>query len=944
MSDDQKNRYKDTINLPKTSFKMKANLVQKEPLVRKEWEELDLYGQMRKLRKDAPKWVLHDGPPYANGPVHVGTGLNKILKDLVVRFRTMRGFDSPYVPGWDCHGLPIENQVMKKLGPSARELPRDKIRELCREHALKHLDIQREEFKSLGVSGDWDNPYLTLSHEYETGVLDVFADLVEKDYVERALRPIHWCMSCETALAEAELEYEDVEGPSIYVAFPADDNNALSEAFNADSVPEDASWLIWTTTPWTLPANLAIAVSPRFHYSLVGFTDPDTGSERAFVMASDFVEGVLGFNGVTEFRVLGRVRGDALKGLQYRHAFLDRTSPIILGDFVTLSDGTGCVHSAPGHGHDDYIAGMANGLDILSPVDSRGRLTEEAGVFEGTNVLDADPMIVDMLRDKGVLWHTASNTHSYPHCWRCKKPVIFRATEQWFVRVDHLNLRERALEAIRKTNWLPHWGEIRITNMVEERPDWCISRQRSWGVPIPAFYCETCGQVLMTAETTRHVRDLFAERGSDTWFTTETKDLLPEGAACKACGSTDFRKENDIFDVWFESGSSHRSVLRANAELGYPVELYLEGSDQHRGWFQVSLLTGVATEEEPPFRTVVTHGWVVDEKGEKMSKSLGNYIIARDVVKRVGADIFRLWLSSIDYRNDINVSMDLISRMGDAYRRIRNTFRYLMGNLADFNPETDSVAPADMLELDRWAMGELQNLTERVTRAFEEYQFHRMYHEVHNFCAVEMSSFYLDVLKDRLYCEAPESMLRRSAQTVMHRVLNTLVKLVAPVLVHTAHEVWRQLEYREAVDSVHLATWPEVDAGLVDAELDERFAKFLKVREEVAREIEKMRAAKEIGSGLEVTVELYTEDDSFKAMLTGMGDRLSTYLLTSDVTVADEKPEGAAQGVEMQQLYVKVAKSDYSKCVRCWRFRQSVGSNAQHPGLCERCVEVVSNL
>jgi isoleucyl-tRNA synthetase len=899
---------------------------------------------MRKLRAGAAKWVLHDGPPYANGDVHIGTGLNKILKDVVVRYRTMRGFDSPYVPGWDCHGLPIENRVMQELGPSARSKPREEIRKLCHDYALKYVDIQREQFKSLGVTGDWDRPYLTLSHDYEAGVLDVFAELVEKGYVYRALRPIHWCIHCETALAEAEIEYEDVEGPSVYVAFPASDREALARAFGASGVPLDASWLVWTTTPWTLPANLAIAVHPDFHYSLVSFEDPDTNTARALVMASDFVERVLGLRGVRDFKVLGRVKGSRLAGLAYRHAFLDRTSPVVLANYVTLTDGTGCVHTAPGHGLEDFYTGAAAGLEVLSPVDPRGRFTAAAGVFEGVQVFDADPKIIAMLREKHALWHAVNVRHSYPHCWRCKRPVIFRATEQWFIRVDHRELRRLALDAIRKTHWVPDWGEIRIRSMVQERPDWCISRQRSWGVPIPAFYCEKCGEVLLTGETVRHVRDIFAARGADAWFTSKMEELLPPGAACKSCGGKEFRKENDIFDVWFESGSSHRAVLKKHPDLGYPCELYLEGTDQHRGWFQVSLLTGVATEGVAPFRTVVTHGFVVDEKGEKMSKSLGNLIMAEDAVKKFGADVVRLWLSSVDYKSDINVSMDLIQRTGDAYRRIRNTFRYLLGNLTGFDPRADSVGPKEMLEIDRWALSELEHLVERVTRAYEEYQFHKVHSEVYNFCVVQMSSFYLDVLKDRLYCEAPKSLQRRSAQTVMHRILNVLVKLVAPVLVHTAHEVWEHLGDREELDSVHLAAWPKEDAGRVDAGLDERFARLIKVREEVAREIEKMRAAKLIGSSMEVAVRLYTENPELAAFLQSFGGTLSTCLMTSDVTVECAIPETAVQGVEMKDLFVKVSKSEHKKCVRCWNLRSSVGSNSEHPDLCERCSKVVSNL
>ena len=925
---------------------MKANLVQREPEIRKRWDEMNLYRQTRSLRADAPRWVLHDGPPYANGDVHIGTGLNKILKDIVVRYRTMRGNDSPYVPGWDCHGLPIENRVMQQLGPTGRSRPKTEIRKLCRDYAMKYVDVQRGQFKSLGGIGDWEKPYLTLSHEYESGVIEVFAELVEKGFVYRALRPIHWCMHCETALAEAEIEYEDAEGPSIYVAFPAD-TEGLAKAFGLkeEDLPHDVSYLIWTTTPWTLPANLAIAVHPKFHYALVRFTDPDTKGPRAMVMAADFVEGVLGYRGVTDFEVLGRVKGRELAGLKYRHAFLDRQCPIVPAEYVTLTDGTGCVHTAPGHGLDDYYTGRDNDLQIFSPVDDRGRLTDEAGVFPGTPVFDADPQIVEMLREKGVLWQSGTSRHSYPHCWRCKQPVIFRATEQWFIGVDHDDLRQRALAAIKDTRWVPHWGEIRITNMVEERPDWCISRQRSWGVPIPAFYCETCGEVLVTPETCRTVAKLFAEKGADVWFDMDAAEILPEHAACAHCGGTTFRKETDIFDVWFESGVSHRSVLRKHPELDFPCELYLEGTDQHRGWFQLSLLTAVATEGGAPYKAVVTHGFVVDEKGMKMSKSLGNLIMAEDAVKKFGADVVRLWLSSVDYKNDINVSMNLIQRMGEAYRRIRNTFRYLLGNLAGFNAETDGVPVGEMPEIDLWALSELQHLLERVTKAYEDYQFHRVYHEVHNFCTVEMSAFYLDVLKDRLYCEAPKGLMRRSAQTTMHHILNTLVKLIAPVLVHTAHEVWGHIEHREALDSVHLALWPEVNEALVDNDLDERFAKLMRVREEAAREIEKMRADKQIGSSLEVAVGLYTEDDALKGFLVSFEPMtLATYFLTAEVLIADEKPEGAAEGTDLKGLFVAVWKSESSKCVRCWNFRPSVGENADHPGLCARCAEVVSNL
>jgi isoleucyl-tRNA synthetase len=814
---------------------------------------------------------------------------------------------------------------------------------------MKYVDIQRRQFRMLGVLGDWDHPYLTLSREYETGVIEVFTDLVRRGYVYRGLRPIHWCIHCETALAEAEIEYEDTTGPSIYVAFPSADRAKLASAFGVaeeppEELPEDASWLIWTTTPWTLPANLAIAVHPRFHYALVKFTDPATGRPRAAVCAADFVEGVLKMGGAGDYKVLGRALGKDLAGLEYRHAFLDRVSPVVLADYVTLTDGTGCVHTAPGHGRDDYFTGLENGLEIFCPVDHQGKLMDRAGAFAGTRVFDADPLIVKLLGEKGALWHSGSAKHSYPHCWRCKKPVIFRATEQWFINVDHEDLRKRSLEAIKRTKWVPSWGETRITGMVSERPDWCISRQRSWGVPIPAFYCVVCGEVLLTVETCEHVRNFFAAKGADAWFTTEPKDVLPADVSCAKCGGKTFRRENDIFDVWFESGSSHRSVLRKDPALGFPCELYLEGNDQHRGWFQVSLLTAMAADGQPPFRTVVTHGWVVDEKGEKMSKSLGNVVMGQEAAEKFGADVVRLWLSSVDYTSEINVSMNLINRMSDAYRRIRNTFRYLLGNLAGFDPSKDKVGLSEMLEIDRWALSELQHLVERVTEAYEEYEFHRVYHEVHNFCAVEMSAFYLDVLKDRLYCEAPSSLERRSAQTAMHEVLHVLVKLVAPILVHTAHEVWEHIPDREKLDSVHLALWPEVKADLVSPELDARFERLMKVREEVAREIEKMRAAKTIGSGLEVAVELYTPHEGLRRFLDSFAENLSTYFITSDVKVASGMGDGTVAGTELTQLYVKVAKNPHPKCLRCWGFRRTVGSVSQHPALCERCAKVVGGL
>ncbi len=834
--------YKETLNLPATQFAMKANLTAREPQIQARWREEDLYRKIRESRAGRERRALHDGPPYANGDIHMGHLLNKVLKDVVVRSLTMRGFDSPYVPGWDCHGLPIEHKVMKDLGSKAAGLSAAEIREKCRVEALKWVNVQRDQFRRLGIEGDWDDPYLTLKPGYEASILDVLADLVADGYVYRQLKPIHWCMTDRTALAEAELEYSDETSPSIYVNFPM-----------LSGVPEgwgDGPWhaMIWTTTPWTLPANVAIAAHPDVIYAGVRYTDPDSGATVHTILAADLVERVMGLRKVVDFAEVGRIPGRELEHAQYRHVFLDRTGPIVLAEYVTVEDGTGLVHTAPGHGTEDYRSGQKYVLPTISPVDAAGRFNDEAPEFvRGEKVFQANPKIIDRLREVGALYHHFNFSHSYPHCWRCKNPVIFRATAQWFVGVDHSDLRGRTLKVIRDdVRWLPSWGQARIEAMVANRPDWCISRQRHWGVPIPAFACTNCDEKLLTADSVSHVRDLFRREGADAWYTKDVTELLPSGARCPGCGGNSFEKTHDILDVWFESGSSHRAVLSQNFELGYPAFMYLEGSDQHRGWFMSSILTGVGASGRAPFDTVLTHGFVVDEQGRKMSKSLGNVIPAVGTTEQYGADVLRLYVASLDYADDVRMSVRGIKEASEAYRKIRNTFRYLLGNLEDyahFDPST--VDPTTLHEIDRWALGQLNKLIRDVTTAYERFEFYRVYQRIYHFCAVDLSSFYLDVLKDRLYAELPDGPDRRAAQFVLARLHDALTRLVAPILPHTAEELWTFLPDRgDKPESVHLAEFPAADGAVDDAMRDARWERYRALRDLALAELETLRKEK----------------------------------------------------------------------------------------------------
>ena len=943
--------YKNTLNLPKTKFPMKANLLEKEPGLLKKWAEEDLYGQIRKARSGAKKIILHDGPPYPTGDLHIGTGLNKILKDIIVRFYTMRGYDAPYVPGWDCHGLPIEHRVMQELGEEAAKLGKVKIRQKCKKYAEKFVKLQKEQFKRLGVMGDWDNPYLTLNYEYEAGIIEVFGKLVEKGYVYRSKKPIHWCMKCKTALAEAELEYKNKISPSVYVNFQLIGDrdafwqliNGLPADFRADP-DEHVNMLIWTTTPWTLPANLAVAVHPRLEYSVVRYQHREKGYKLVSIMASSLVEKTMQVLNIGSFEILGNVVGSSLEGIGYKHVLSSRECNVILADYVSDTDGTGCVHTAPGHGHDDYVAGLKYKLPILSPVDENGEFTEEAGDLKGLYVYDANSVIIKKLLETGHLMSVSDLTHSYPHCWRCINPVIFRATEQWFISIDKNNLRKNALDSIKDIKWVPGWGEKRIAGMIENRPDWCVSRQRSWGVPIPAFYCKDCNAPLVNTESIQSVKKAFEKHGADSWFYKEASDFITNGTTCKECGNSNFEKENDIFDVWFESGSSHNSVLKKRKELQFPADIYLEGSDQHRGWFQLSILPSIAAWGVAPCKTIITHGFVVDEKGEKMSKSKGNFISVNDAIASSGGDVIRLCTVSMDYRNEMNTSVDFFKKTAESYRRIRNTFRYLMGNLSDFDPENDTVSYNDLLEIDKLALHRMQNLISAVTSTIEAFEFHKIFYMIHNFCAVDMSSFYLDILKDRLYTFGKNSVERRAAQTVLQNILQSLVKLIAPVLVFTADEIWDAIVHKdENTGSIHLASWPTPNEAWIDRELSRKWDKVIEMREDVSRELEKLRAAKLIGNSLEARVDLYIENDELRNLVKEFEGDLAMIFIVSEVYLIDEKDLHYAPGQLFKDLWIKVSVSQNKKCGRCWNFRDSVGNVEEFPDLCKKCLDVVRN-
>jgi len=935
--------YKSTLNLPKTDFPMKANLPQREPELLASWEKERLYERIQEAGKGRPRYMLHDGPPYANGRIHIGHALNKILKDIIVKSKTMAGFQAPYVPGWDCHGLPIEHQVLKDLGEKKKTLDAMAIRKLCREYAEKFYKIQREEFQRLGVLGDWQNPYLTMNHAYEATIVREFGAFVERGGVYKGLKPVLWCTQDQTALAEAEVEYEDHTSPSIYVKFPvAGGSAAVAARFPGLKLPPEVSAVsivIWTTTPWTLPANQAVCLHADIDYAFV-----QVGSE-VLIVAQKLLDNVAKACKLEGYRVLAvKKGGEGFEGLETERPLTTGLSPVLLGDFVTLEQGTGCVHIAPGHGMEDYIlvlehnakASPGERLEILAPVDDTGRFTAIVKDFAGQHVFKANPGIVEHLQASGRLLGHGLLAHSYPHCWRCKSPVIFRATEQWFVSMETNALRRESLAEIDRVRWIPPWGKDRINGMIANRPDWCLSRQRVWGVPIPGFTCKACKRVLADPIVIEHVAKLVEEQGADVWFQKSAAELMPSSTTC-ACGSHEFEKERDILDVWFESGVSYAAVLKPRR--WWPADLYLEGSDQHRGWFHSALLAGVVTDHRAPYEAVLTHGFVLDGQGKKMSKSAGNVVAPQDVIKQSGAEILRLWVSAQDYRDDVRISPEILNHLIEAYRKIRNTCRFLLSNLYDFNPARDRVAYEKLPELDRWALMRLEELKGKVRRAYEEFEFHAIYHALNNFCSVDLSAVYLDILKDRLYTFRADSPLRRGSQTVLYEIILAITKLMAPVLSFTAEEIWRSLATQMAgaldANSVHLSQFPDARPQWQDATLAQRWEQLLEVRVAAQAALEEQRREKVIGSSLEAVVEIKADSKKYKFLHNYEAD-LSTIFIVSRVKLTQvhnlpHKPD----------FLVVVSKSTSKKCERCWNYREAVGKDATHPTLCDRCVEAV---
>ncbi len=918
---------KDTLTLPKTAFPQRGNLARREPLMLDRWAKSGLYERILEARADRPRFVLHDGPPYANGSIHYGHILNKVLKDIVVKHRTMDGYLCHYVPGWYCHGLPIELQVDRDLGERREGMSKLEVRKRCRDYALRYVDKQRQEFQRLGCFGAWDSPYLTLQPRYEQTIVREIGRLMEGGYLYRGRKPVYWCASCKTALAEAEVEYGDHVSPSIYVKLDlVDDPGFLAPELAGKQV----SLVIWTTTPWTIPANLAVVVQPRYRYVAL---DTEAGS---LIVAEDLVESFLADTGLV---ARGKVVVEAarLEGRKYRHPLVgereEQDYRVWFADHVTLESGTGLVHTAPGHGADDYAVGMEHGLDILAPVDDSGCFTEEVPAYQGQMVHRANPAVMKDLGDAGALLSPLDLTisHSYPHCWRCKEPIVFRATPQWFVALDHADLRQRALEEIDRTRWIPRWGRERIHGMVSSRPDWCLSRQRAWGVPLPILYCEECGEPLVSAALARRAAELFGEEGSDAWFARSPAELAPEGAACAACGSTSFRKEEDIVDVWFESGVSWAAVCEEDPLLGVPVDLYLEGSDQHRGWFHSALLTGVAGRGMAPYRAVLTHGFVVDKEGKPYSKSMRNYEPPEKILGRQGAEIFRLWVASEDYRNDIRISPEILKRLTEGYRRIRNTARFLLGNLSDFDPSSDLVEVEHLAEVDRWALGRLHGLVERLGAAYDSYELHKVYRGLVDYAAVDLSARYLDILKDRLYCDAPSGLSRRGAQTVVYEILRAYTALMAPVLVFTAEEIWEHMPHLPGdPDSVHLTSFPQADGSRVDAALGARFESMLTVRSAVTQALEPFRASKHHSLDAAVTVRVPPD---LRADLDACADLLHDYFIVSSVALED------APGDEVE---VVVTEHGGAKCQRCWKRTHDPKTVGDSQTVCGRCAAVLA--
>lgn len=926
--------YNKTLNLPKTDFPMRGNLPTSEAKRLENWQADKIYEKLMEKNEGNPTFILHDGPPYANGDIHLGTALNKILKDFIVRYKNMSGFKAPYVPGWDTHGLPTELKARKKAGiKNSAQISDLELRKICREFALTYINGQREQFKRLGGLAQWDDPYITLIKEFEAKQIEIFATMACKGYIYKGLKPVHWCTSCQTALAEAEIEYSDDTCKSIYVKFRVNDGKGKFNNLNINN--SDIYFVIWTTTTWTLPGNVAVCLGPNFEYSLV-----KCGNEY-LIIAKELLEKTMQIANVENYEEVATFSGKELENIVLDHPFLSRKSLVILGDHVTLESGTGCVHTAPGHGMEDFdVCQNYKELPIVVPVDAFGRLTEEAGKFAGLKINEANEAILEYLKENNYLFAVQDVMHQYPHCWRCKKPVIFRATEQWFCSID--DIKAQAIEAIKKVKWLPKWGQERITSMVQDRKDWCISRQRKWGVPIPIFFCEKCGEPLIDYDTMMNISKIFRERGSNAWYELDVCDLLPKGIKCKKCGCEKFTKEKDIMDVWFDSGVTHSAVLDQRENLHSPADLYLEGGDQYRGWFQSSLLTSIAYKGVAPYKAVITHGMVVDGNGKKMSKSLGNGVSPDEIVKKYGADILRLWVASSDYQADIRISNDILKQLSEAYRKIRNTARFMLGNLYDFDPNKDIIEDKNLMEIDKWALNTLADLEQKVIAAYENFEFHQVYHAVLNFCVVDMSNFYLDVIKDRLYVEKANGIKRRAAQTTMYKILDSLVRLISPILAFTSDEIWQYMPHVKTDDTENIV-FNKINKTQ-NLQKDEKFMQkwenYNKIRNEVQKALEEARNKKIIGKALEAGVELLCDKNLYDA-LKSQEEILKTIFIVSEVNIklADNlKPTED----ENKNLSINVYKANGEKCERCWSHSQSVGKNPAHPNLCERCCKILN--
>lgn len=924
--------YNKTLNLPETDYPMRGNLPSKEPGMIEQWDKDGLYGEILRKNEGKPSYILHDGPPYANGDIHLGTALNKVLKDIIVKHKNMSGYRSDFVPGWDTHGLPIELKAMKSIGVEDGAIPPLELRKHCREFALTYVESQKQQFKRLGVLGDFDNPYLTLRPEFEARQVKVFGEMIKRGYIYKGLKPVYWCPECQTALAEAEIEYQDDPCYSVYVKFNVVEDKGLLTGLGLDLA--NTYFVIWTTTTWTLPGNLAICLGPDYEYTVV------KANGENYIMAKELIEPTLAAAGISDYETVGSFTGKELEYCKAQHPFMDRTSLVIVGDHVTLDSGTGCVHTAPGYGVDDFeVCKKYDELGIVVGVDGHGVMTEESGMFAGLKTDDANKAIAEHLTKTGALFATNKILHQYPHCWRCKSPILFRATEQWFCSVK--DFREDTIKAIEDVRWIPAWGEDRIKGMVKDRSDWCISRQKTWGVPIPIVYCKECHKPIVSDETINAISELFAKEGSDAWFSHDVADIIPKGVKCE-CGCSEFEKETDIMDVWFDSGVTHTAVLDQREGLSSPADLYLEGADQYRGWFQSSLLTSVVINGKAPYKAVCTHGWVVDGEGKTMHKSLGNGIEPKEIYDKYGADILRLWVASSDYHSDIRISKDILAQLSEAYKKIRNTARYILGNLSNqggFDFDTDRVPLEKLTELDKWAIMRLDNLIEKADQAYNAFDFHIVFHAIHNFCVVDMSNFYLDIIKDRLYCEAPDSELRRSAQTAMYIILSAIARLVAPILSFTADEIWSYMNHSkdENPKSVFLNDMPEKSGLVFDDDFVAKWNYIYSLRIDAKKALEIKRAEKVIGSSLEAEVVISSAEEYEK--LEAVKDILPSVFIVSRVNInkdADAEFVGETTGVGFT-----VKKATGQKCERCWIYSDSVGHSHEHPTLCRRCAETV---